>query len=81
MPNFPIIIHLVREQDPTGVSGIGNVADGVVTPRGKVVLWWNSEVTSVAVYDSLEDVMKIHGHNGQTVYHTHNALNCSHCDW
>lgn len=57
---------LVRFQDVSGVSGTGIVANGVLFKSGKAVLHWNSDKTSVAVYDSIEDLAAIHGHNGSS---------------
>lgn len=60
------IFHLVRDEDESGVSGTGRVAVGVVFPDGTVALRWNTATASTAVYDSLEDVITIHGHGGKT---------------
>jgi hypothetical protein len=58
--------HLVRLQDKSGVSGTGNVAEGVVFSNGWVALCWLSERPSVALYSSIDDVDAIHGHEGNT---------------
>lgn len=60
--------QLRRTEDATGVSGTGIVAEGVEFDNGKVALTWlaNPMLTSVAVYDCLEDVVLIHGHGGKT---------------
>jgi len=34
------MVQLMRDEDPSGVSGVGRVAVGVVFPSGKVVLEW-----------------------------------------
>jgi hypothetical protein len=58
---------LERIEDETGISGTGVVAWGCVFAFcGKVALCWTTDVSSVAVYDSLEAVCKIHGHGGKT---------------
>lgn len=58
---------LMRDEDEVGVSGTGVVADGVIfAGSGKVALSWNTPHTSVAVYDDLETVIAIHGHDGKT---------------
>lgn len=59
--------QLNRLEDEGGVSGKGVVAEGVVFRNGKTVLSWVTEHTSVAVYDSIQTVEKIHGHNGKTL--------------
>src|SRR4051812_15630404 len=59
--------HLQREADVSGVSGIGIVAEGVTFSTGKTVLNWTvSGKSSVAVYDSLDMMLGIHGHKGRT---------------
>ena len=58
---------LKRTTDASGVSGTGIVAEGVQFSSGKVALSWRTAVTSIGVYDSIEDAQAIHGHNGQTV--------------
>ncbi len=57
-----------RTEDETGVSGIGIVAEGVEFDNGKVALTWlaNPLLTSVAIYDRMDDVILIHGHGGKT---------------
>jgi hypothetical protein len=58
--------QLVRDDDITGISGTGMVALGVVFPTGRVVIQWQGARTSTVVWDSIEDAMAIHGHNGST---------------
>ncbi len=63
-----------RTEDETGVSGVGIVAEGVEFDNGKVALTWLANplgrafpaVTSVAIYDRMDDVILIHGHGGKT---------------
>ena len=57
---------LVRDKDISGVSGTGTVAEVVQFESGKCVVAWMTEKKSVAVYDSLDDVKAIHGHDGNT---------------
>ncbi|WNI17564.1 hypothetical protein [Actinacidiphila sp. ITFR-21] len=59
--------HLDRAEDVTGISGTGTVAGGVIFPDGTVAMRWNTHIASTAVYDSINDVVEIHGHNGATV--------------
>jgi hypothetical protein len=59
--------HLVRNEDETGVSGTGVVTDGIEFADGSVVMKWNTATTSVALYQSMADVIVIHGHGGKTV--------------
>ena len=61
------LFTLVRNEDETGVSGTGIVAEGVQFASGKCVLTWLTEFSSVAVYDGIGDLLAIHGHHGRTV--------------
>jgi hypothetical protein len=58
--------HFERTEDASGVSGCGRVAEGVVFTNGKVALEWLSDHSSTALYDSIQDVEHIHGHEGRT---------------
>ncbi len=58
--------HLVRREDVHGISGTGAVAQGVLFDTGKVAMAWLSGCPSVTVYDSLRDVVTIHGHGAHS---------------
>ena len=58
--------RLVRVEDVSGVSGTGSVAEGVVFSVGTAALSWCSPVRSVTLYHSVDDLIKIHGHEGRT---------------
>ena len=58
--------HLQRDEDVSGVSGVGIVADGVVFPDGVTVVRWRGKRQSTVVWPSIEDVEAIHGHGGAT---------------
>ena len=62
------LFRLLRLEDETGLSGTGPVAEGVLFDNGKVAVGWGGQqgVPSVAVFDSIEQVEKIHGHGGKT---------------
>jgi hypothetical protein len=65
------LFNLNRAVDASGVSGVGLIAEGVVFSGGQAVLHWVSErtvvgVSSLVIYDSMEDLVKVHGHNGNT---------------
>lgn len=64
----PRCFSLERAKDPTGVSGTGRVAWGVVFITGKVVVNWcvPNKPQSVTVYDDLDEVERVHGHDGLT---------------
>lgn len=55
-----------REEDESGVSGTGVVAEGVEFENGKVALQWLSNKASFGIYDNIKQVRDIHGHGGKT---------------
>ena len=63
---------LVRDRDISGVSGTGVVAEGIRFSDDRVVLNWffssNAGMShaGLAIYDNVEDCVKIHGHDGAT---------------
>ena len=65
----PKRFRLLRH-DPTGVSGPGHIADGVMFSDGTCALRWRSAHRSTAIYATHEELMAIHGHDGMTG-----------CDW
>lgn len=58
--------RLERTKDVSGVSGTGVVAYGIMFPDRKTVLWWNTEWHTLGVYQSPEELIEIHGHDGAT---------------
>jgi hypothetical protein len=64
---------LLRLQDVSGISGTGPVAEGVEFTNGKVVMQWivpdkgNGIRPSMAIYDNIESLEAIHGHDGSTI--------------
>jgi hypothetical protein len=57
---------LVREEDVSGTSGIGVVAEGVEFSNGQVAIHWISQMESVNVYGNVKVLDKLHGHEGRT---------------
>jgi hypothetical protein len=57
---------LVRIKDATGVSGTGIVAEGTVFTDGLSVIHWLREPYAMSVYQTLSDVIAVHGHEGGT---------------
>jgi hypothetical protein len=58
---------LKRDEDVTGVSGTGIVAEGVEwVDKTVTVRWCVGEHRSTVNWDSLHAVEKIHGHDGKT---------------
>lgn len=71
----PRRFFLQRDEDNTGVSGTGIVAEGIEFTDGVVALRWmvpsgnegSGNPTSVVFHDNgIESVEKIHGHQGRT---------------
>lgn len=55
-----------RDEDVSGTSGTGRVFEAMVFEGGKVVVVWLIEPYSIVIFDSIEDVRKVHGHDGKT---------------
>ncbi|MGY0235570.1 hypothetical protein [Longispora urticae] len=65
----PRLFGLYREEDPSGVSGTGLVAWGVQFWDGMTVTRWRGNLTGVSqvsIWESLDQVLRIHGHDGRT---------------
>jgi hypothetical protein len=60
------LFELVRDVDETGVSGTGKVAEGIHFSDGTLALRWTTHSPSTAVYASLQDAERVHGHGGNT---------------
>lgn len=60
------IFYLKRDEDESGISGTGRVAQGFIFDNGKVAVSWLSEHPSVTIYDNIGEVHAIHGHGGKT---------------
>lgn len=58
--------YLWREQDESGVSGTGRVAEGVIFSNGWVGMNWLTRWGSLAFYPSISDCLTVHGHQGKT---------------
>ena len=59
--------ELHRDEDETGISGTGVVAEGVQFSDGPVVLRWIvGEHRSTVVWPDIASVDAIHGHGGRT---------------
>jgi hypothetical protein len=57
---------LERDEDVTGVSGTGVVADGVQWPDGQAAIHWRGEHRSTVVWDAVANAVRVHGHGGAT---------------
>lgn len=57
--------YMKRDEDVSGVSGTGRVADGVEFENGLCAVTWKSEYPSVTIYQSITVVEKVHTHKGK----------------
>lgn len=62
----PVLFELHRDNDLTGFSGVGVVADGVIWPDGTVSMRWRGPVRTTVEASCLTDIQTIHGHDGAT---------------
>ncbi|MFD5838198.1 hypothetical protein ACFWHV_32315 [Streptomyces collinus] len=63
----PLRFVLRRRKDISGISGLGDVADGVLWPDGTASIRWRGEHPSVVFWDrGRVSVEMIHGHQGAT---------------
>lgn len=60
------LFNLVRKRDISGVSGVGIVAEGVEFHDGQCVISWFGQYHSVCVWPTIDDIIKVHGHDGAT---------------
>ena len=59
--------HLQRNEDETGVSGDGRVAEGVEFSDGQCSLHWLTHTSCTGIYNNIKQLQLIHGHGGRTV--------------
>jgi len=59
--------YLDRIVDETGISGTGVIAEGVQFSNGKCAMCWLTKNFSIGIYDDVETLIAIHGHDGKTV--------------
>jgi hypothetical protein len=58
--------ELHRDQDVSGISGTGLVAQGVQFDDGTVVIRWRGDRPSTVAWASIEDAWHVHAHGGST---------------
>jgi hypothetical protein len=58
--------QLWRDDDETGTSGPGLVAEGCEFSSGMCALTWLTPFKTVSMWDSIKAVEIVHGHNGKT---------------
>lgn len=57
---------LQRNRDDTGVSGTGIVAEGTLFSDGRAIVRWCGNNSSIVLWNNLDELLKVHGHDGQT---------------
>lgn len=58
---------MIRDEDVSGVSGIGMVAEGVEFSDGTVAIrWCTHPARSTVIWDEIEEAQQVHGHDGRT---------------
>lgn len=57
---------LIRNVDVTGCSGTGIVAEGTIFADGQAVLKWLREPYALGIYSSIEELIALHSHGGNT---------------
>jgi hypothetical protein len=64
---YPRVFVLQRHIDVSGVSGVGQVAEGVEWSDGTVSLRWKGETSSTTFWQAgIAAVEAVHGHGGAT---------------
>jgi hypothetical protein len=58
--------ELCRYEDVSGVSGTGRVAEGVQFSTGKCVIGWLGKTPSITIFDNIDELIAVHGHDGKT---------------
>jgi hypothetical protein len=64
--SLPRIGCLTRIEDVSGVSGTGRIATVLAFDDKCIVYWGCSSIHQVEIFDSVEDLISIHGHEGKT---------------
>jgi hypothetical protein len=67
---------LRRNEDLTGISGTGIVAEGNIFSNGTAIMHWLSKESTFETFEEIEQVTRLHGHNGRSevVYDLQNEL-------
>lgn len=58
--------QLVRDEDETGTSGPGLVAEGCEFTSGVCAVTWLTPFKTVSMWDNVKAVDAVHGHAGKT---------------
>jgi hypothetical protein len=58
--------YLQRNQDISGISGLGKVAEGCQFDTGWCAMVWLTGKVAMSYYPNIETIEAIHGHQGMT---------------
>lgn len=58
--------NLVRDEDVSGVSGVGRVAEGCEFSNGICAMTWLTPYRSTTIYYSIKELDAVHSHGGAT---------------
>lgn len=57
--------YFIRQSDVSGMSGTGAVCEFVELSDGRIILRWLTYLSSLAIYNSIDDAVSIHGHRDE----------------
>lgn len=60
------LFKLQRNEDESGVSGTGVVAEGVEFSNGMCAITWLTPYRCVNVYENIKTLETVHSHGGKT---------------
>ena len=73
------VFHLNRKVDVGSGLGKGIIADGIIFHDGAIAVRWRRELgPSTSTFNTIEDMMKIHG-KGETEMLTHPPMDFERC--
>jgi hypothetical protein len=58
--------YFQRDEDVSGISGTGRVADGCLWTDGAVSIRWRGEARSFVNFEEFAKSLQVHGHGGKT---------------
>jgi len=58
--------YLQRNEDVSGISGTGRIANGIQFPDGVCCLRWTGKTPTTVIYNNITELEQLHGHDGKT---------------
>lgn len=62
------VYQLWRKKPTTEGRGVSIVAEAILFTSGKFVVSWLGDIEAATVYNSKDDALAIHGHDGQSEF-------------